>query len=135
LAASRPQSDRRHPRVLVVEDDAKLARLLARGLAEAGMPNDASLTGEDALALAGTYAYDAIVLDLMLPGMDGLEVFKALRERGVDAPVVILTARRDIDAYAEGVGVGPHDVFPKPFSLDELTARLRELIARSSSAH
>jgi DNA-binding response OmpR family regulator len=121
--------DQGHHRVLVVEDDPKLARLLVRALAEAGMPADAALTGEDALARASAEGYAAVVLDLMLPGIDGLEVCRAMRGRGFTAPVVILTARWDLDERASGVRAGADDFFPKPFSLEELTGRLRELVA------
>lgn len=122
----RQQPDRR---VLVVEDDAKLAGLLARGLTEAGWRADAALTGEDALIRARGAAYDALVLDLMLPGIDGLQVCRVLRERGFVAPVVILTARWDLDGAVAGAAAGANDFFPKPFSLEELTARLHELVA------
>lgn len=120
-------SDRR---LLVVEDDAKLARLLTRGLAEAGLPAEAALTGEDALMRARVTAYDAMVLDLMLPGIDGLKVCRLMRERGFTAPVVILTARWDLDGRAAGREAGADDFFPKPFSLEELTGRLHELVGR-----
>jgi len=93
-------------RVLVVEDEAKLAELLARGLREEGYAADVSGSGEDALWMAKATAYDAIVLDVMLPGMDGFATCRRLRESGVWAPVLILTARDDVDDRITGLDTG-----------------------------
>ena len=118
-------------RVLVVEDEPKLARLLARGLAEEGHPADVAATGEDALWMAGAAAYDAIVLDLMLPGLDGFAVCRTLREREIWTPVLMLTARGEIEDRIEGLDTGADDYLLKPFAFDELLARLRALVRRA----
>ena len=112
-------------RVLLVEDDAKLAMLLKRGLVESGMVVDAAATGEEALARVAADRFDVIVLDLLLPGIDGEEVFRRLRAQGNPAAVVILTAHWDLDD--RGAVEAADDFFPKPFSLEELVARLRDL--------
>src|SRR5205814_7310855 len=93
-------------RILIVEDEPKLARLLARGLAEEGHPADVAATGEDALWMAGAAAYDAIVLDVMLPGLDGFAVCRTLREREIWTPVLMLTARGEIEDRIEGLDTG-----------------------------
>jgi DNA-binding response OmpR family regulator len=113
--------------VLVVEDDPKLAALLTRGLRESGMRADAALSGEDALDHVDAGRFDVIVLDVLLPGIDGLEVFRLLRERGCAAAVVFLTAHWDLPDRAVGAVHGVDDLFPKPFSFEELAGRVREL--------
>ena len=118
-------------RILIVEDEPKLARLLARGLAEEGHPADVAATGEDALWMAGAAAYDAIVLDVMLPGLDGFAVCRTLREREIWTPVLILTARGEIEDRIEGLDTGADDYLLKPFAFDELLARLRALVRRA----
>ncbi|MGI8420752.1 MAG: response regulator transcription factor [Gaiellaceae bacterium] len=114
-------------RVLVVEDEAKLAELLARGLREEGYAADVAGRGEDALWMAQAAAYDAIVLDVMLPGIDGFATCRELRSRGVWTPVLILTARDDVADRIEGLDTGADDYLVKPFSFGELLARLRAL--------
>jgi len=119
-------------RILVVEDELKMASLLRRGLVEEGHAVDVARTGDDALWMAGAAEYDAIVLDLMLPGMDGLEVCRRVRERGVWAPVLMLTARDAIEDRVAGLDAGADDYLAKPFSFAELLARLRALVRRGS---
>jgi two-component system OmpR family response regulator len=118
-------------RVLVVEDEAKLANLLARGLREEGHAADIAGRGEDALWMAKATDYDAIVLDVMLPGIDGFATCHELRSSGVWAPVLILTARDAIDDRIEGLDGGADDYLAKPFSFGELLARLRALNRRA----
>ena len=118
-------------RILIVEDEPKLARLLARGLAEEGHPADVAATGEEALWMAGAAAYDAIVLDVMLPGLDGFAVCRMLREREIWTPVLVLTARGEIEDRIEGLDTGADDYLLKPFAFDELLARLRALVRRA----
>ena len=114
-------------RALVVEDDVKLAALLRRGLVEDGHVVDVVGTGDDALWMAGATAYDAIVLDVMLVGMDGFEVCRRLRRNGVWSPVLMLTARDAVEDRVEGLDAGADDYLTKPFSFAELLARLRAL--------
>jgi two-component system OmpR family response regulator len=121
-------------RVLVVEDDTKLGPLLRRGLTEHGSPTDLAGTGEDALWMAQAHRYDAIVLDLMLPGLDGFRTCERLREAGVWTPVLMLTARDAVEDRVHGLDVGADDYLTKPFSVAELRARLRALARRGPSA-
>jgi two-component system OmpR family response regulator len=117
-------------RVLVVEDEAKLAALLRRGLVEEAYAADVARTGEDALWMARATEYDAIVLDVMLPGVDGVEVCRRLRADGVWSPVLMLTARDGVDDRVRGLDVGADDYLVKPFAFAELLARLRALARR-----
>jgi two-component system, OmpR family, response regulator len=117
-------------RVLIVEDEVKMAGLLRRGLREDGMAADVAANGEDALWMAGATDYDAIVLDVMLPGLDGFEVCRRLRDDGVRAPVLMLTARDAVDDRVRGLDTGADDYLTKPFSFAELGARLRALTRR-----
>jgi two-component system, OmpR family, response regulator len=117
-------------RVLVVEDDAKLAALLGRGLREEGVATDMTSRGEDALWMAGSTHYDALVLDVMLPGIDGFEACARLRADGVSTPVLMLTARDGIDDRIAGLDGGADDYLVKPFAFGELVARLRALARR-----
>lgn len=119
-------------RVLVVEDELKMASLIRRGLIEEGHAADVARTGEDALWMAGATAYDAIVLDVMLPGLDGFETCRELRAKGVWAPVVMLTARDAIEDRVSGLDTGADDYLTKPFSFAELLARLRALARRGA---
>jgi two-component system, OmpR family, response regulator len=116
--------------VLVVEDEKKLAELLARGLREEGHAADIASHGEDALWMARAGEYDAIVLDVMLPGRDGFQVCRELREGGVWSPVLMLTARDAVENRVEGLDSGADDYLVKPFSFAELLARLRALTRR-----
>jgi two-component system OmpR family response regulator len=122
-------------RVLIVEDEVKMASLIRRGLREEGMAADVSVKGEDALWMAGATEYDAIVLDVMLPGIDGFETCRRLRSEGVWAPVLMLTARDSIDDRVAGLDGGADDYLTKPFSFAELLARIRALVRRGQVEH
>jgi two-component system OmpR family response regulator len=117
-------------RVLVVEDKIKLAGLLRRALHGEGLAADVAVRGEDALWMAGATRYDAIVLDVMLPGIDGLETCRRLRADGVWAPVLMLSARGALSDRVAGLDGGADDYLTKPFELAELMARLRALRRR-----
>jgi len=117
--------------VLVVEDQPKLAALLARGLREEGHAADVAGRGEDALWMAAAAPYDAIVLDIMLPGIDGLDTCRELRRLEVWTPVLMLTARDAVGDRVTGLDAGADDYLSKPFSFDELLARLRALTRRA----
>jgi two-component system, OmpR family, response regulator len=117
-------------RVLVVEDDVKMAALVRRGLLEEGLAVDVARVGDDALWMAGATDYDAIVLDVMLPGLDGFELCRRLREAGRWSPVLMLTARDSVEDRVAGLDAGADDYLVKPFSFAELLARLRSLARR-----
>lgn len=121
-------------RVLIVEDEVKLAAILRRGMSERGLSADVAERGEDALWMAAATEYAAIVLDVMLPGIDGFETCRRLRERGVWAPVLMLTARDAVHDRVEGLDGGADDYLVKPFAFDELLARLRALVRRAPGA-
>ena len=120
-------------RVLVVEDEPKLAGLLARGLGEEGHPTDVVASGREAVWMARATPYDAIVLDVMLPGQDGFAVCRELRAANVWTPVLFLTARDSVDDRVAGLDVGGDDYLVKPFSFPELLARLRALTRRGAA--
>jgi two-component system, OmpR family, response regulator len=117
-------------RVLVVEDEVKMAALIRRGLVEQGLTVDVAASGEQALRMAGTATYDAIVLDVMLPGIDGFATCRRLRAEDVWAPVLMLTARGAVEDRVAGLDGGADDYLTKPFSFSELLARLRALTRR-----
>ena len=117
-------------RVLVVEDQVKMARLLRRGLESEAFAVDVAERGEDALWMAGSTDYDAIVLDVMLPGIDGFETCSRLRKDDVWAPVLMLTARDSVEDRVAGLDGGADDYLTKPFSYSELFARLRAVVRR-----
>ena len=117
-------------RVLIVEDESKLADLLRRGLEREGMAVDVAADGEAALPRAAATDYDAIVLDVMLPGIDGFEVCRRLREAEVVSPILMLTARDSVRDRVAGLDRGADDYLTKPFSYAELLARLRALFRR-----
>jgi two-component system, OmpR family, response regulator len=117
-------------RVLVVEDEIKMASLIRRGLRGEGLAADVAIKGEDALWMAGSTTYDVIVLDVMLPGIDGFQTCQRLREQGIWAPVLMLTARDAIEDRVAGLDGGADDYLTKPFSFAELLARLRALARR-----
>jgi two-component system, OmpR family, response regulator len=122
-------------KVLVVEDDRKLARLLQRVLTEEGCAAELSADGEDALARARAGRYDLIVLDWMIPGVDGLEVCRELRRGGSTVPILMLTARGEVSERVLGLNTGADDYLVKPFEVDELVARVNSLIRRASGQH
>jgi len=117
-------------RVLVVEDEVKLGEIVARGLREEGYATDLTNRGEDALWMARAAAYDAILLDVMLPGIDGFSVCRRLRDEGVWSPVLMLTARDAVGDRVAGLDAGADDYLAKPFAFEELLARLRALTRR-----
>jgi two-component system OmpR family response regulator len=117
-------------RVLIVEDKAKMANLLRRALRGEGLAADVAVRGEDALWMAAATSYDAIVLDVMLPGIDGIQTCRRLRDDGVWTPVLMLTARGQLEDRVAGLDSGADDYLVKPFELAELTARLRALARR-----
>jgi two-component system OmpR family response regulator len=120
-------------RVLLVEDQVKLASLLQRGFRKEGMAVDVAATGEDALWMAAATSHDAIVLDVMLPGIDGFEVCRRLRADGVWSPILMLTARDSVRDRIAGLDGGADDYLVKPFSYAELLARLRALVRRGAA--
>jgi two-component system OmpR family response regulator len=120
-------------RVLIVEDDPKMAGLLRRGLVDEGHAADVAATSDDALWMAQAVAYDAIVLDVILPGRDGFAVCRQLRGDDVWSPVLMLTARDAVDDRVAGLDSGADDYLPKPFSFSELLARLRALTRRGAA--
>jgi two-component system, OmpR family, response regulator len=119
-------------RALIVEDETKMAELIRRGLVEEGYAADVATTGEDAVWMARATPYDAVVLDVMLPGRDGFEVCRALRESGFWTPILMLTARDAVEDRVAGLDGGADDYLTKPFSFEELLARLRALIRRGA---
>jgi two-component system OmpR family response regulator len=120
-------------RLLVVEDEVKMAGLLHRGLTEDGHVVDVARHGDDAVWMGQAVEYDAIVLDLMLPGLDGVGVCRRWRESGMWSPVLMLTARDAIDDRVAGLDAGADDYLAKPFSFAELLARLRALARRGAA--
>jgi two-component system OmpR family response regulator len=120
-------------RVLVVEDEPKMAGLVKRGLEEEGIAVDVAARGEDAVWMAGSTEYDAVVLDVMLPGLDGFEVCRRLRADEVWTPVLMLTARDAVEDRVAGLDGGADDYLVKPFAFDELLARLRALARRGAA--
>src|SRR3954452_12355705 len=120
-------------RVLIVEDEAKMAGLIQKGLRQEAIAADVAAKGEDALWMARSTEYDAIVLDLMLPGIDGFEVCRRLRDDGVWSPILMLTARDGVPDRVAGLDAGADDYLVKPFSYAELLARLRALARRGNS--
>jgi len=122
-------------RVLVVEDEVPLAKLVREGLMAEGLLADIAIRGEDALWMAGSTSYDAICLDVNLPGIDGFETCRRLRADGVATPILMLTARDGIDDRIAGLDTGADDYLGKPFDFGELLARLRALARRPPATH
>jgi len=118
-------------KILVIEDSERLSRSLSRGLTKAGFTVDCALDGSNGLALAETYDYDVIVLDLMLPKMSGLEVLKTLRRNGGGSHILILSAKDRVEDRIAGLRAGADDYLVKPFSFDELCARVQALVRRN----
>ena len=121
-------------RVLIIEDDAEVAQFLSKGLKEHGHASEHAADGKHGLLLASTESFDVIVLDRMLPELDGLSVLKRLRAGEVNTPVLILSALGDVDKRVEGLRAGGDDYLTKPFSFSELLARIEVLQRRQSSA-
>ena len=121
-------------RLLLVEDDEKLARSVARGLRGEGYAVDHAADGDAALLNLDVWDYDAVILDVMLPRRDGLEVCRTLRERGCWAPVLMLTARDGVEDRVRGLDVGADDYLGKPFDFGELLARVRALLRRAPAS-
>jgi two-component system OmpR family response regulator len=120
-------------RVLVVEDHERMAELIERGLREEGYAVDVVATGEDGTWMAAENEYDAILLDVMLPGADGFETCRRIRGGGRWAPILMLTARDAVEDRVAGLDAGADDYLTKPFSFNELLARLRALMRRGAS--
>ncbi|MDP4727269.1 MAG: response regulator transcription factor [Desulfobacterales bacterium] len=119
-------------RILVVEDDKKIASFVAKGLKEAGYAVDVAQDGPDGLDLGLSGVYDAAVLDIMLPGIDGLTLIERLRAKKNNTPVIILSAKRTVDDRVKGLQAGGDDYLTKPFSFSELLARIQALIRRDT---
>lgn len=119
-------------RILIVEDDETIAAFLAKGLAEAGFTVDREPEGRTGLQRALETPYDAAIVDVMLPGLDGLALVEALRRRGVQTPVLVLSARHSVDDRVRGLQAGGDDYLTKPFAFAELLARIQALVRRAS---
>ena len=120
-------------RILVVEDEQKVANALKEGLEEERYEVDLAYTGEDAFFRVNTEKFDLILLDLMLPGRDGLQILTSIRKRGVETPVLLLTARDTLEDRVSGLNAGADDYLIKPFAFAELLARIRALLRRGRS--
>ncbi len=119
-------------RILVVEDEKRISSFVRKGLEEQNFGVDVCADGNEAFLLATTQRYDAIVLDIMLPGRDGLSVLKQLRSQKHTVPVILLTARTELDDRIEGLNLGADDYLTKPFYVEELVARLQAVVRRVS---
>ena len=118
-------------RILIIEDDLEISAFVAKGLRQEGYAVETAHPGDDGLALALATPYDAAVVDIMLPGKDGLEVIETLREKRVNTPVLILSARHSVDDRVRGIQRGGDDYMVKPFAFSELLVRIQALIRRS----
>ncbi|WP_300674295.1 response regulator transcription factor [Desulfoluna sp.] len=118
-------------RILIVEDDEEIAGFIAKGLRQEGFAVDTAFRGDDGLVLALAEPYDAAVIDIMLPGCDGLEIIETMRKKRVNTPVLILSARRSVDDRVRGIQRGGDDYMVKPFAFSELLVRIQALIRRS----
>ncbi len=121
-------------RILVVEDEKKVSSFIKKGLEEESYAVDVAGDGEDGLYMAETYDYDLVILDLMLPKMDGLDVLSSMRSKKIQTPVIILTARSGVGDRVEGLNRGADDYLPKPFAFTELLARVKALLRRSAAS-
>jgi len=118
-------------KILIIEDERHLAGILKKGLEEKGFTVDLSHDGEEGLYMAETYSYDAVLLDIILPKIDGLAILKRLRQKGINLPVLMLTAKGEIEDKIHGLDIGADDYVAKPFNFSELVARLKAIIRRS----
>jgi DNA-binding response OmpR family regulator len=121
-------------KILVIEDEKKIASLIRKGLEAQGFVVDVSHHGDEGYAAVTTRPYDAVVLDIMLPGRDGLSILRNLRERKLSVPVILLTARSELNERLEGLNLGADDYLTKPFFIEELIARLHVVTRRASGA-
>lgn len=121
-------------KILIVEDEAKIAAFTRKGLEEAGFVVDHADHGDDGYHLATTGSYDVIVLDIMLPGRDGISILRQLRERKNATPVILLTARSELNERLDGLNQGADDYLTKPFFIEELVARIHALLRRASGS-
>lgn len=121
-------------KILIVEDEHKIANSIKKGLEQESMVADVSYDGEEGYDLASEGKYDCIILDLMLPGMDGIAICKKLRENNVHTPILILTARGELDDKVAGLNTGADDYLVKPFAFSELLARVKALLRRPKQA-
>jgi len=119
-------------RLLIVEDDSKIASFIIKGFRQAGFAVDHAADGEEGLQLALAVTYDAAIVDIMLPELDGLGLIGELRHQGINTPVLILSAKRSLDDRIKGIQKGGDDYLVKPFSFSELLVRVQALIRRSS---
>ena len=120
-------------RILLIEDDRKIASFISKGLSGAGMTVDSAYDGVKGLDLALSEPYDAAVIDIMLPGLDGLSIIQRMRTEGVKTPVIILSAKRSVEDRVKGLELGSDDYLVKPFSFSELLARIHALIRRRAA--
>jgi len=119
-------------RILVVEDDAKIASFVVKGLEQSGFAVDHASNGEDGLFMIQTESYDAAIIDVMLPGLDGLSIIAEMRKAKIATPVIILSAKRSVEDRVRGLQIGSDDYIVKPFTFAELLARVQALIRRST---
>ena len=117
-------------RILIVEDDKGVSRFIKKGLSEEGFGVDAVFDGEEGLYMASTDVYDLIILDIMLPALNGFEILKGIRKKGVSAPVLFLTAKGEKEDIVHGLGLGADDYLVKPFAFAELLARIKAVLRR-----
>src|SRR5258705_366721 len=120
-------------RLLLLEDQRKTASFIKKALQSEGFALDAVVTGDEALALAQTTPYDALILDIMVPGRDGLSVVRQLRQMRSTTPILLVSARGHVEERIEGLNAGADDYLPKPFALGELVARVRALVRRGGA--
>lgn len=121
-------------KVLVIEDEKKISSLVRKGLEAVGFVVDTSQSGDEGYSLATTRPYDVLILDIMLPGRDGLSILRNLRERKIAMPIILLTARSELNERLEGLNLGADDYLTKPFFIEELIARIHAVTRRASGA-
>ncbi len=120
-------------KVLLVEDDVKISDFIQKGLSASGFSIDAAYTGTDGLELAQAHEYDVFIIDIMLPGMDGISLIQKIKGKKINTPIIILSARDRVDDRVKGLEAGADDYLTKPFSFSELLARIHALIRRASN--